>query len=331
MERSPELALQPDASRYTWARFLDDVAERHGARTALRVQATSGAVWRDVSFAELRQGARTLARALVGAGVVKGARVALLMTNGPEWVEASFAVGLVGAVLVPVSTFATPAERDYILRHCDASFLLMQGGLGQRDFVAEMSERHPSLATAAPGRIRAEALPCLRGVACLDGASPAGAVESRAALLARGADVSEGLIEAAAAEVHPSDDGLIIYTSGTTAHPKGVLHMQRAPVIQSWRFAEDMGLACEDRVLTAQPFFWTAGIAMSLGASLAAGASLILQDTFDAGRFLEIVESERVTTLMAWPHQEKSMADHPDAARRDLSSLCKIEFASRVE
>ena len=328
MEQSPELGLQPDSSRYTWARLLEDVAERHGSRTALRFQPDPGQPWRETSFTQLREGARALARGLVGAGVVKGARVALLMTNRPEWVEASFAVGMVGAVLVPVSTFATPTERDYILRHSDASLLLMQGGLGERDFVEEMSGRHGSLASARPGRIRCEALPHLRGVACLDATPAGGAVESREDLLARGEDVSDGLLDATAAEVHPSDDGLIIYTSGTTAHPKGVLHLQRAPVIQSWRFAEDMGLAPEDRVLTAQPFFWTAGIAMSLGASLAAGAALILEDTFDAGRYLELVESERVTTLMTWPHQEKSMADHPDAAGRDLSSLCKIEFAS---
>ena len=328
MEQSPELGLQPDASRYTWARFLDDVAERHGDRPALRVQPGPGRPWRETSFRQLREGARTLARGLIGAGVVKGARVAVLMANSPEWVEASFAAGLVGAVLVPVSTFATPSERDYILRHSDASLLLMQGKMLKRDFLAELNERHGALSAGRPGRLRCQALPQLRRVVCLDATPAAGAVEARDDLLAQGDDVPDGLLEAAADEVYPSDDGLLIYTSGTTAHPKGVLHMQRAPVIQSWRFAEEMELAAEDRVLTAQPFFWTAGIAMSLGASLAAGASLILESAFDAGRYLELVESERVTTLMTWPHQEKAMADHPDAGRRDLSSLCKIEFAS---
>jgi fatty-acyl-CoA synthase len=191
-----------------------------------------------------------------------------------------------------------------------------------------LNERHGALSAGRPGRLRCQALPQLRRVVCLDATPAAGGVEARDDLLAQGDDVPDGLLEAAADEVYPSDDGLLIYTSGTTAHPKGVLHMQRAPVIQSWRFAEEMELAAEDRVLTAQPFFWTAGIAMSLGASLAAGASLILESAFDAGRYLELVESERVTTLMTWPHQEKAMADHPDAGRRDLSSLCKIEFAS---
>jgi len=332
VETSPELALQPDASRLTWPRFLDDVAERHGDRVALWVHGGSGGARQALRFGELRTAARDLARGLMGAGVVKGARVALLMANGPDWVVASFAVGLVGGVAVPVNTFATPAERDYILAHSDASLLLTQASMGSRDFVGEMAERHGDLPGAQPGRLRWGALPHLRRIVCLgEGAKRAAerfGIESGADLLAHGRDVSEALLDAASAQVHPADDGLLIYTSGTTAHPKGVLHRQRAAVIQSWRFAEAMALTAEDIVLTAQPFFWTAGIAMSLGASLAAGARLILEPVFDASRFLEIIESQRVSTLHAWPHQEKAMAEHPDAETRDLSSLAKIEFSS---
>lgn len=91
--------------------------------------------------------------------------------------------------------------------------------------------------------------------------------------------------------VEPDDSGLLIYTSGTTDRPKGVLHSQKAAVIQSWRFAEMLGLIPEDVVFTAQPFFWTAGISMSLGATLGAGAKLLLQETFDAGAALDCVES----------------------------------------
>ena len=332
MDFSPQLALQPDPSRLTWPHFLDDVAERHGSRVALWVRGDSAGGQRSLCFDELRTAARQLAQGLVGAGVVKGARVALLMENGPEWAVASFAVSLVGGVAVPVNTFATPAERDYILAHSDASVLLMQASMGSRDFVAEFAERHGGLPGSVAGRLRWEALPHLRRIVCLgEGAERAAeefGIESESEFLAHGHDVSDEILDAGVAQVHPADDGLLIYTSGTTAHPKGVLHRQRAPVIQSWRFAEAMGLSADDIVLTAQPFFWTAGIAMSLGASLAAGARLIVEPVFDASRFLEIIESEGVTALHAWPHQEKAMADHPHSESRDLSSLTKIEFSS---
>jgi acyl-CoA synthetase (AMP-forming)/AMP-acid ligase II len=89
-----------------------------------------------------------------------------------------------------------------------------------------------------------------------------------------------------------------------------------------------MGLEPADRVFTSQPFFWTAGIAMSLGATLAAGATLVLQEVFEPGRALELIERERVTTVHAWPHQEKALGDHPDAARRDVSSVRKTRWSS---
>jgi acyl-CoA synthetase (AMP-forming)/AMP-acid ligase II len=315
-----ELSLQPDADRYTWGCLLEDVAERHAGRVAIRFEG------RDLHYEELEAQSRELARALIGAGVGKGARVALLMANRPEWAVAAFAAGLVGAVLVPVNTFATPDELDYILRHSDASLLLMQPQMLKQQFARDLAARHPALSSGTPGRLHCPALPQLRRVVCL-GAQACG-FQSSDELLALGSDVDDRLQREVAADVHPSDDGLIIYTSGTTAHPKGVLHAQRAGVIQSWRFAQDMGLTPEDRVWTAQPFFWTAGMAMSLGATLAAGACLLLEEHFDAASALDLMEREGATTAHAWPHQEKALAEHPSAASRDLSRLWRVEFDS---
>lgn len=317
-----ELRLQPDAARLTLPRFLADVAELHADRCALRFAD------RDWSYRELEHEARRLARGLIGAGVVKGARVALLMGNRPEWAAAAFGVALAGGVLVPVNTFATPAERDYILRHGDASVLLMQRTLAGRDLVGELLASHDELRSGAAGRLRCAALPQLRRVFCLGGPPRPGPVESWDDLGALGGDVSDALLDAAAAEVHPADDAVIVYTSGTTAHPKAILHAQRAPVVQSYRFAEYMALSADDRVFTAQPFFWTAGFCMSLGATLAAGGLLVLHETFDVESALETVESERITALHAWAHQEKALAEHPAAAERDLTSLARLAVGS---
>ncbi len=319
---SAELRLQPDALRYTLPRFLDDVAERYGARVALRFEG------RDVTYLQLREEARRLAKGVVAAGVVKGARVALLMSNRPEWLSAAFAVAMTGAVLVPVNTYAAPDERDFILRHGDASVLLLQPALAKHAFAEELLARHGELAGGAPGRLRCAALPQLRRIFCLELEATRGGVEPWSLLIEGGAGESDALLDSLAGEVTPSDDALLIYTSGTTARPKGVLHRQRAPVIQSWRFADLMRLAPGDRVFTAQPFFWTAGIAMSLGATLAAGATLLLQEIFEPGEALALIERERATTVHAWPHQDKSMAEHPTAGSRDLRSLRNLEFSS---
>jgi fatty-acyl-CoA synthase len=308
----------------TTGRFLREVARRHGDRCAIRFED------RGVSYRELESEARALARALVAAGVVKGARVAVLMANRPEWIVSAFAVGMVGGVLVPVNTFATRFELDYILRHSDSSLLLLQPELLNHRFLDDLLAAHPEISTSEPGRLRVPALPQLRRVVSLGLDAPRGGVETWASLVARGHDVTDELLDALIAEVEPSDDALIIYTSGTTANPKGVLHTQRAGVLQGWRFVDFLCLDADDRVYTTYPFFWTAGIAMSLLPCLAAGACLLLDETFEPGAALDRIESERATAVHAWPHQQKAMCEHPDVAQRDLRSVRKVDFSSPI-
>jgi acyl-CoA synthetase (AMP-forming)/AMP-acid ligase II len=322
VDASLALSLQPDPARWTLGRFLEDVVERHDTRAAFRF---GGATW---TYAELDAEARSAARGLLGAGVGKGTRVGILVANRPEWAVAAFAAGMIGAIVVPVSTLATPAERDYVLRHADVSVLLLQRTLRSRDYLDELYDRHPALADGPPGRLACEELPHLRRLVCIGAERVPGGAESWPELEDLGADVPAALLAAARDDVVPSDDGMLIYTSGTTAHPKGVLHRQRAAVIQSWRFAELLELRSDDRVFSAQPFFWTAGIAMSLGATLAAGACLLLQETFEPTAALEMIERERATVVTAFPHQEKAMGEDPSAAKRDLSSIRLSRFAS---
>jgi fatty-acyl-CoA synthase len=316
--------MEANDPRLTFGRFLAEIAPRHGARRAIAFEG------RDVSYRELEREARLLARALLGAGVVKGARVAVLMGNRPEWIVAAFAAQMLGAVLVPVNTFATRAEFKHILRHSDASVLLMQPGLANNRYLEDLLGEYPAIARGAPGRLRCLDFPQLRRVACLGIDAPRGGVETWGQLLANEQGVSDELLDAAVAEVEPSDDGLLIYTSGTTAQPKGVLHTQRAAMLQSWRFAEILRLEPEDRVYTTYPFFWTAGIAMSIGPTLAVGAALLLEQVFEPGAALDMIERERATTVHAWPHQQKALGEHPSAAQRDLKSVSKVDFSAPI-
>ena len=309
--------------RLTLAAFLTDIRRRHGDGGSPEALVFEG---RRVGYGELEAESRRYARALVAAGLGKGSRVAVLLSNRPEWIYAWFATGIIGGVFIPISTYAKREERDYVLRHSDACLLLAQERLLSHRYLAELTDVHPELRKPPP--LRCPALPQLRQIVAIDAAEPRTGSQSLGAFLAAGQDVPDAVLDAMAEEVAPADDALLIYTSGTTARPKAVLHRQRAALINGLRFSRWMALDATDRVYSAQPFFWTAGIAMSLIGSLDAGACLLLQQHFDPGASLDLIEAERATTVHAWAHQHKALGEHPGAAERALGSIRRIDPAS---
>ncbi|HET6810746.1 MAG TPA: class I adenylate-forming enzyme family protein [Acidimicrobiales bacterium] len=312
------LDLPVPLERLTLGRFVTDVATASRDREAL---AFGGHHW---TYAEVEQGARAFAGGLLALGLPKGAKVALLLGSRPEFVSAAFGTGMVGGVVVPISTLATVPEREYILRHSDASVLVVQPELRGHRFVEDLLAAHPAIAEAGGGPFRLPELPHLRHVVVIGDRNASGALTSWDAVVEEGRSAPDGLVDASIGEVHPADDAIIVYTSGTTAVPKAVVHMHRAPVVQFYRFQDQMRLEPTDRVWSSFPFFWTAGLAMALGGTLAAGACLVMQETFDAGEALRLIEQERVTTVHAFDHASAQLADHPDRALRDTSSVRKI-------
>jgi acyl-CoA synthetase (AMP-forming)/AMP-acid ligase II len=158
----------------------------------------------------------------------------------------------------------------------------------------------------------------------------AGTAEGWDEFMALGSSVPDSLLDGAASQVTVADDAIIIYTSGTTATPKAVLHAHRSVTVQMWRWARLMELDGSDRVWSAYPFFWTAGFAMLLGGTLSCGSTLVLQDVFEPATALELIEQERVTTVMAFEHTAAQLANHPDARKRDLTSLRNVGKASSL-
>jgi len=283
--------------------LLRQSAARHGHREAMVFYPEgAGGPARRYSYADLESRSRQVARGLLASGLERGARVALLMGNRPEWVCSAFGVALAGGALVPLNTWFERPELEFVLDHSDASIVLIQRRLAGHDYFERLHDvwRGP--------------------VVCLDA--------DWDEFLARGDAADEAQVEAIAAAVGPEDDGVVVYTSGTTARPKGVLHAHRAPCLQSWRFARLHGLDHSVRTWSAFPFFWTAGFTMVMGATLAAGGCLILQERFEAGEALWLLEAERVTSPHAWPHQLAALEDHPDWTRRDLSTLRHVEAFS---
>ncbi|MFC8528011.1 class I adenylate-forming enzyme family protein [Nocardia sp. NPDC057227] len=317
----PPLADEPGLGPLTLPGFLREVTARYGDREALRVP--GGVSW---TYRELHDRAVEVARALRAAGVGKDSRVGVLMTNRPEWLAAVFGTSLAGGVAVALSTFSTPAELDHLLRVSGVSVLLFERHVARADFAAVLTELEPALAGTAPGELRSTAYPFLRHLAVV-GEPTGGTIEGWDTFLARGASEPAELVEAAADSVRPSDTAVLFFSSGTTSKPKGIRSAHRGVAVQMWRFGQMFGFTPDDtvRCWTANGFFWSGNFGQALGATLAVGGTLVLQRLFDAAEAVALIESERVTFPVAWPHQWAQLAGAPNWAETDLSSLTFVD------
>jgi acyl-CoA synthetase (AMP-forming)/AMP-acid ligase II len=262
------------------------------------------------TYGDLERHARQVARALIAAGVERGEHVATIMANRPEAVAAYFGAALAGAVIVPLSTFATRRELATLLHAADPVVVLLQSSMGSRNFAADITDIHDE---------SAETNPKLREVAVIGPEHYD--LDPWDAFLARGDEVPESAIDEIVRATHPIDTALIMFSSGTTATPKGVVHHHQAPTLQFWVQAELFGRHERTRMWTALPMFWTAGMNTAMGATFAAGGCWVMQEGFDPGAALALMQRERVTEPYPLPHQARALAEHPDWDKTDLSSL----------
>jgi fatty-acyl-CoA synthase len=313
--RLEDVPYLSDTGPLTLGAFLFEVCRRFGPNDALvfddPLQDGRTVRW---TYADLEREARRVARALLALRLGKGARVATLLANRPEAVAAFFGAALAGCVVVPLSTFSTVPELDQLLGSSDASVLLTQTSMGKQQFAAQLSSRlEPS-----------KELPFLHTLVAVGPEQDLHGLTSWDQFLVGGEQVAADLVDAVVATTSPSDLGLVLYSSGTTATPKGVLHHHRAPTLQFWVQAHLFGRGEATRMWTALPLFWTAGMNTAMGSTLASGGCWVMQEGFDARMALELISRERVTEPYTLPHQAKALAEHPDWATADLSSLTSV-------
>ena len=247
-----------------------------------------------LSYAEADRRSAQLARGLLALGAGKGTHVGLLFPNGAAWIVAMLAAARIGAVVIPVSTFATAPEMATQLAHADVEILLAAESYRGNDYRARFDE------------INSGQLPLLRHV--LIDTEPSGVAD-------------ESLLEAMEADVDPSDVLAIIYTSGSTSAPKGVVHTH-ASLIEHQRVLNDIrGLTSKDRLFCNSPFFWVGGFAFSILACMLTGATLVCSNAVDPAETLDLLETEKPTITNGFVAGIAALARHPSLPQRDLSSM----------
>ena len=314
----PPLSEEPSLGTLTLPGFIREVTEKYGPREALVLYENGGVTrW---SYADLYERAMDVARALRASGLGKDERVGVLMTNRPEWISAVFGISMAGGVAATISTFSTPSELEYLLQISSVSTLLLERSVLKKDFAAMVTELEPKIATAKPGELESQKFPFLRRLVAIGGKSE-GAIEAWDAFLARGKATPREIIDAIAASVKPSDAGALFFSSGSTSKPKAILSSHRGASIQLWRWPRMYALEGDVRAWAANGFFFSGNFGMCVGATLGAGGSIILQQTFNAAEALELMQKERVNFPIAWPHQWAQLETAPNWASADLSAM----------
>ena len=279
-------------------------------------------VFRDerLDYAGLKARADAFAKALLAVGLRRGDRVAVLVTNRTEWVVAAFGAAKIGAIVAAVSTFSTTRELAWTLEHCGAAALVTLDVFRGRHFLHAVHDICPELGGCTPGSLRSAGLPELRTIVAIEG-EPGAGVFSLPEFLARGEAVDAATLTAAQRAVAPSDICYILYTSGSTAAPKGV-SLAHGPVIANgFDIGERMHLTSADRVWLAVPLFWSFGSANALPAIMTHGGCVVLQESFEPGEALALIQRERCSVYYGMGNMARALQEHPDHPQRRLGAM----------
>ena len=270
--------------------------------------AAAGARWGDAvavidageswSFADLSRHCRAGAAAMLAAGISAGDRVAIWAPNCREWIVAAVGAMTVGAAIVPLNTRLKGHEAADILRRTSARLLVTMGEF---------------LGTDYPALLAGEALPSLDHTICID--------REWDDFLASGAAIAQTAIDAAMAGIGPDTISDIMFTSGTTGSPKGVLMTHGRIIPQFGTWIENSGLSAGERYLIVNPFFHSFGMKAGWVACILAGAVIVPMPMFDVDAVIAAIEQHRISFLPGPPTIFQGLLAAHEKALFNLSSL----------
>jgi fatty-acyl-CoA synthase len=320
-------AARPPLEFKTLPRLLLDAVERQGDGEALVFPAAQLAdnrrTWR-----ELLHNGVTLAKALIAHGIERGDHVGLFMPNSIDFIESLLGCSLLGAVPVPINVRYRTAELRYVIANARVKLLITSTLASDHvDLCALLRESFPEAdKRGAPGL----AAPELRSMVESTGSGVSGFVDGRAFRDAGTGD-DEAILDNLDA-IHIDEPALLIYTSGTTANPKGCVLSHRALVGNAIAMGRQrFYLNARDRFWDPLPMFHMASL-LQFTAMTDAGGTFLSMVYLDIGLALEMLERERATVCYStFPTITADLINHPDFKRRDLSRIRRLNGVAPPE
>jgi acyl-CoA synthetase (AMP-forming)/AMP-acid ligase II len=300
-----------------------EVRAAHADRVAVRDHGES------TSYADLDRRSEALARGMLASGAGKGTRVGILMANSAEWLASWLACGRIGAISVALSTFSSPRELAYLLRQADIAFLFADRTYLRHDYEAKLEEALPGLAEAdGAAALVLASCPFLRGVWFTSAPSRKWSRGTLVDLEDAGAasrTFTPEILTQIEKAVAPADHGLIMFTSGSTADPKAVVHTQ-ATMVRKIRYMSLMNsiiplnLQRDDRMLLTSPLFWVGGL-LFMGSILDKGATMVREDDHSPKALAITAHAEKVTKLVGMEPVLRAVIAEPEFTDEDFARL----------
>ncbi|MFH0845680.1 MAG: AMP-binding protein, partial [Pseudomonadota bacterium] len=274
---------------------------------------------RRYTYREMQEWTNQFARGLLALGLKKGDRVGSIVHNIPEFLVLLFAVAKCGGVFVPLSTFYRSKEIKYALRHCEIKILFSVGQLLNFNYFEMVKEILPELEQLDKSDLHFKDYPELKYVVSL--AEQAKGAYSWEDVINLGVNVPDDRLQEAQGAVGAKDLAYILLTSGTTAHPKAVQMLHYGPIENTYHVGERQNMTPKDRMWVGIPVFYAMFNSNAMGAMMSHGGTLVLQEYFEPGEALRIIEEERCTVIYGFYNMIGTLLNHPDYTKRDLSSM----------